>query len=76
MGCIFCRYDSCEYQSEINTNQKEIILKSNDKSNDLLLKYYHETQHIDDNIKPSITNQYKRKKIYKECFPYGIDILK
>jgi len=86
MGCIFCSYDCdcCEYQSIINPNKPEIIFKSNhpidiltnDKSDDLLLKYYLETKHIDDDIKPSTPNIYKRQKIYKECFPYGIDILK
>ena len=33
-------------------------------------------QNIDDYIKPQISEFYKKRKTYKECFPYGIDILK
>ncbi len=84
MGCIFCKYDFCKYQSITESNTPEIRFKPNhkidilkeDKSSSLLFKYYEETKHIDDDIKPQINEFYKKRKPYKECFPYGIDILK
>ncbi len=68
MGCILCHYDCCEYGSTIDILDQL-------SSKDLLIKYYQETEDINDQIKSPIKNKYP-KNIYNECFPYGIDILK